>query len=150
LSIVSHRKARWWGVLLLIVVVMLAAGIGQTRPGHAILEKVGLFKEPASYTSLAFMHPTSLPVQLMSKQAAAVSFIIRNNSGISSDYQWSVSLVQGQRVRRVAAGRISVISGHATAITSSARISCAQGKVRIVVSLVKPAEHIDAWTACKS
>lgn len=150
MSKVPPRKARWWGALLLIVVVMLAAGIGQTRPGQVILKKVGLFKEPASYTSLAFMHPTSLPVQLMSKQAAAVSFIIRNNSGITSDYQWSVSLVQGQRVRRVAAGRTSVISGHAAAITSSARISCTQGKVRIVVSLVKPTEYIDAWTVCKS
>jgi hypothetical protein len=146
---VPHHAVRWREVLIPIVIVALAAGIGQTRLGHAMLERAGLVKAPASYTSLAFVHPAALPAQLTSEQAAVVSFIIDNNSGASGDYRWSVSLIQGQRVHRMAAGHVSVLPRQAAAITRSAQIFCTQGPVRIVVSLVNPAEHIDAWTACK-
>jgi hypothetical protein len=146
---VSHHAVRWRKVLIPIIVAALAAGIGQTRLGYAMLERAGLVKTPPSYTSLAFAHPAALPAQLTSEQVTAVSFIIGNNSGASGNYQWSVSLIQGQRVHRMAAGHVSVLPRQAAAITRSAQVSCTQGPVRIVVSLVRPAEHIDAWTACR-
>ena len=115
-----------------------------------MLAKLGLFEQPASYTSLAFLHPTTLTEKLPEKQATVpVSFVISNTGGVPHDYQWSVSLVQGQQTRHVAAGSAQVASGKGATITSAARISCTQGKVQILVSLARPAEHIDALTACR-
>lgn len=134
---------------ILIAAVVLAAGIGQTGVGHDVLGKLGLFEEPASYTSLAFLHPSTLTEQLHQKQTTVpVSFVIRNTGSTPHNYQWSVSLIQGQQTRHVAAGNARVASGNGTTITSAARISCTQGQVRIVVSLARPAEYIDAWMAC--
>lgn len=133
---------------MLIAAVVLAAGIGQTGLGHDMLGKLGLFEQPASFTSLAFQHPGSLPAQLTKNATVPVSFVIRNTGGTPRDYQWSVSVVQGQQTRHVAVGSARVASGNGTTITSTARISCTQRQVRIVVSLARPAEYIDAWMAC--
>jgi hypothetical protein len=149
LSALSHRTSRWRGLVTLIAIIILAAGVGQTSFGHDILGKTGLFEEPASYTSLAFLHPGSLAGQLTSKQVT-VSFIIRNAGDTPHDYQWSMSLAQGKRTRQIAGGTTRVASGNGTAITRAATISCTQGQARIVVSLAHPAEYIDAWLACKS
>ena len=149
MSALWHRMSRWRGVVALIAVIVLAAGVGQTSFGHEILGKAGLFEEPASYTSLAFLHPGSLPEQLTSRPVT-VSFIIRNAGDTPHDYQWSVSLIQGQQTRQIAAGTARVASGNGTAITRAAAISCTQGQVQIAVTLAHPAEHIDAWLACKS
>jgi hypothetical protein len=130
---------------------VLAAGLGQTSAGHATLRAMGLFEAPTSYTSLAFLRPQPLPPQLASKRANVdVSFVIQNANGTPRDYQWSVLLDQGQRTRRAAVGSIRVASGRRAVITRSVGIKCAGGKVRIVVSLARPAEFIDAWTACRS
>ena len=145
---VSHHVVRWRGLITLIAVITLAAGMGQTSFGHAILAKVGLFEEPASYTSLAFLRPQSLP-KLSSRQApVVVSFVIHNAGGIASEYQWSILLVQGQRTRHTAAGNVRVAAGREASITRFVTIPCTQGQVRIVVSLERPAESIDALTAC--
>jgi hypothetical protein len=151
LSVVPHRMVRWRGAVTLIAVILLAFGLGQTSLGHTILGKAGLFKEPTSYTSLAFLHPQPLPPQLRSRKATVdVSFAIHNGGGTAHDYRWSVMLVQAQHSHPVAAGVARVPPGGRVAITRSARISCARGNVKIVVNLARPAEFIDAWTACPS
>ena len=151
MSAVSHRAVRWQGVVTLTTAIVLAAGLGQTSLGHAILGRVGLFQEPTSYTSLAFLNPQSLPEKLNSKQATVgVSFVIHNTDGIPHDYQWSVLLVQGRRTHHVVAGSVRIASGSGVAITRSASIFCTRGQVRIVVRLARPAEFIDAWTTCSS
>lgn len=149
LSAVSHSAVRWWGLATFVAVVALAAGIGQTTAGHAVLREAGLFAEPASYTSLAFQKPQRLTEQLRSERAEAdVSFVIRNMGSTPGDYQWSIVLVQGSRTSLVAGGSVGLAAGRETAITRSAKIFCTQGQVRIVVSLARPAEHIDAIMAC--
>lgn len=149
MSAVTHRKVRWRGTAILGAVITLVAGIGQTSLGHAVLGKVGLFQEPTSYTSLAFLNPQALREQLSSTHTTiGVSFVIHNTGGIPHDYQWSLLLVQGQRTRHVAAGSVHVASEGGEAITRSARISCTKGQVQIVVRLARPAEFIDAWMAC--
>jgi hypothetical protein len=146
-----HRAVRNWGAAALIAVVALAAGIGQTSPGQEILRKTGLSSEPTTYTSLAFLNPQSLPPQLGSQPTnVEVSFMIHNGEGLARDYQWSVRLVQRRGTRSVAAGSIRVTSGGGASITRPARVICTQGQVRIVVSLVYPAESIDFWTTCRS
>jgi hypothetical protein len=148
---VLHRTVRWRSAIALVSVIVLAAGLGQTSAGHAMLRAAGLFQAPTSYTSLAFLRPKPLPTPLASKRATVdVSFVIQNANGTPRDYQWSVLLDQGQRTRRAAVGSIRVASGRGAVITRSVKINCARGKVRIVVSLARPAEYIDAWTACGS
>jgi hypothetical protein len=151
LSAVLHRMAIWRGVVALAVAVALAAGMGQTSAGKAILQKTGLFEEPTSYTSLAFLDPQFLIEQLGSKRAnVGVSFVIHNAGKTPRNYQWSVLLVQSGRTRRVVAGGVRVASGHGAAITRSAEISCTRVRVRVIVKLVRPAEFIDAWMTCFS
>lgn len=149
MSAVSHQAVRWRGLATLVAVVALAAGISQTTAGHTILREAGLFEEPASYTSLAFQYPQRLQEQLSAKRAnVGVSFVIRNAGSTPGDYQWSMLLVQGSRTSLVAAGSVGLAPGRETAITRFAKISCTQGRARIVVSLARPAEYIDAMMAC--
>jgi len=151
LSVELHRMVRRPGLVALIALVVLAAGLGQTSLGHAMLQKTGLYKEPASYTSLAFLHPQSLTEQLPSKRSnVGVSFVIRNVSGTARDYQWSVLLNQGRRTSRVAAGSVRVGSGRDVIVSRATEIFCKQGRVQFIVTLARPAESIDAWTACWS
>jgi hypothetical protein len=147
---VLHRLAGWPGVVAIVAVAAVVAGMCQTRVGHVMLRKVGLFEEPTNFTSLAFLHPQSLPKQLESKRAnVRVSFVIRNSGSTSRDYKWSVLLIHEGHIRRLDGGK-RVVSGGAAIITRSAEISCKRGRVRIVVNLARPAESIDAWTACQS
>jgi hypothetical protein len=149
LSAASQHITRWWGAAALVVGVAVAAGLGQTSVGHGVLGEVGLFEEPASYTSLAFLHPQSWPEQLKSKRAnVGISFVIHNAGSTARDYQWSVLLDRGQKTRHVDAGTLRVAAGRGAAIIRTAEISCTRGRVRIIVSLARPAESIDAWTAC--
>jgi hypothetical protein len=138
-------------MVFLAALIVLAAGIGQTSVGHAILRETGLYEVPTSYTSLAFLQPQSLPKQLASRRASIfVSFVVRNVNGASRDYQWSLVLDQAQQSRHVAAGRARVASGHGITISRSVEIVCSRGRVRIAVTLVRPAESIDAWATCWS
>ena len=140
---------RWRSAIALAVLVMLAVGLGQTGPGRSVLRKAGLLGGPASYTSLAFLHPQSLNEQLGSKRAdVAVSFVIHNAGGVPQDYRWAVLLAQGQRTRSIGSGSVRVGSGRAAAITRPAKIFCTRGRVRIAVNLARPAEWIDAWLTC--
>lgn len=146
-----QRLAEWRGLLVLIGIISLAAGIGQTSPGHAMLRAAGLFKQPATYTSLAFEDPQALGKTLPSPRAAIpVSFVIKNVGDTSRDYRWSVQVVQEKKANRIADGNVTITSGGQAVITRSAVISCSGGQARIVVSLADPAEFIDAVSACQS
>jgi hypothetical protein len=146
-----QRATRWRGLAGLAGAVVLAAAIGQTAVGHAILQRSGLFEEPVNYTSLTFGRPQSLPEQLRYRRAKVpLSFVINNVGSASRDYHWSVQLVQGRATRHVASGSVRIASGHAAEIASTADISCTQGKVRIIVSLAQPDESIDAIMSCSS
>ena len=83
------------GLILAVIVAAaaLAAGLAQTSAGHSLLQAAGLYEEPASYTSLAFTHPQSLPTHL-SPAATRVnlSFTVSNASADSRTYHWSMVL----------------------------------------------------------
>ena len=149
MSAVLQHVTRRRGLVALVGVVVLAAVVGQTAAGHAILQRAGLFEEPAIYTSLAFEHPQLLPEQLRSRRAKVpLSFVINNAGSASRDYQWSVRLVHGRVTRLLAAGSVAIASGRAAEIARTADISCAGGKVQIIVSLARPDESIDAIMSC--
>lgn len=128
---------------------MTAAGVAQTPVGHSALASAGLFNEPASYTSLAFAAPQSLPEQLQARHANLdASFRIHNSSGGSRSYQWSITVLRHGRARRVASGAVRVEPGSAATVARQVAISCAGGQLRVAVNLSRPAESIDFWTAC--
>jgi hypothetical protein len=146
-----QRAVRWRGIIALGVAAVVAAGIGQTSAGHSMLGKLGLFKEPTSYTSLAFLHPQTLAEQLSARPAKAdVAFVIQNHGATAHDYQWSLRLVHDGSSHRLAAGHVRVGSMHQAAIARSAKILCRRGQVIISVTLASPAEFIDASTTCSS
>lgn len=146
---VSHRAAGLRSGLAVAGVALLAVGIAQTTPGRTVLRKAGLLEPPASYTSLAFEHPQSLPEQLSSQRAnIPVSFQIHNNGNTGHEYEWSIVLAQGTLIQRLASGTAEAAAGHATVINRTEPVSCTQGQQRIVVRLTQPAESIDAWMTC--
>jgi hypothetical protein len=141
--------ARWWGLAGLIAAAVTAAGVAQTSGGHSALAKAGLFAEPASYTALSFAAPRSLPEQLSSPHTdLGVSFVIRNSSGASRSYGWSITVERDGRSRRVAAGDARVRAGSAATVARRVATSCMRGRLRVTVNLSSPAESIDYWTAC--
>jgi hypothetical protein len=149
LSAAWHRTTGWPAAAVLAAVVILAAGLAQTTAGHATLRTVGLFQEPTRYTSLAFSDPQALPEQLpAARVSVSVSFVIHNSGRSRRHYRWSVLLVQADRTRREAAGDTTIAAGHGAGITAPAKVSCQQGRIRIIVKLARPAETIDAWTTC--
>jgi hypothetical protein len=141
--------ARWWGLAGLIAAAVTAAGVAQTSAGHSALAKAGLFEEPASYTALSFAVPQALPEQLPSPHTdLGVSFVIRNSSGASRSYSWSITVERDGRSRRVATGDVGVRAGSAATVAKRVATSCADGRLRVAVNLSSPAESIDYWTAC--
>jgi hypothetical protein len=140
-----------WRRLVTLVAVLVAAGIGQTSLGHAILRQAGLLKEAASYTSLSFLHPQSLPEQLTSERATIdVSFVIHNAAGTANYYLWSMLLTQTGQTHRVSTHGLRIGPGDEATISRSVSVDCARGQVHIVVKLARPAESIDAWALCSS
>jgi len=128
---------------------MLLAGIAQADIGHTMLAKAGLFERPANYTSLAFAQPQTMPEQLTSQQEDVdISFKISNVGEPYHSYQWSMELVQTGHTRRIVTGGANVAPGKGVIVAKTAKISCPQGKVQVIVSLVHPAESIYAWIAC--
>ena len=141
--------ARWWGLAGLTAAAVTAAGVAQTPAGHSALASAGVFSEPASYTSLAFAAPQSLPEQLQARHANLdASFRIRNASGGSRSYQWSITVLRHGHSHRVAGGGVRVQAGSAATVARQVATSCAGGRLRVAVNLARPAESIDFSTAC--
>ena len=112
--------------------------------------KAALIGKPASYTSLAFQRPLSLPEQLSTEQTdIPIPFVIHNAGTDAHDYQWQVQLVQGTATRHVSSGTIHIASGRSALITQAVQIPCVQGQVQVIVSLALPAESIDARAECR-
>jgi hypothetical protein len=151
-----HLILRWRGIAALATIAAVAAGIGQTNVGHAMLRKVGLIERSTGYSALAFHRPTFyLPeyqqVTLGQKQTSfLVPFTIVNASGAPHNYRWSMLVIQEGRARREHAGSVHLLPGNQAERSPVAMISCPLGRARIVVSLNRPAETIEAWTACSS
>lgn len=151
MSAVSHRLVKWRGTVALVAVIVLAMSIAQTSTGHAVLRKAGLFEQPASYTSLAFHTPQSLPEQLSSQLAnVVISFDIRNVSRTVLEYQWIILLTEGTASNRLSEGDVQILPGRGATITRTTLISCTQSRVRIAVTLTRPSESIDSWVSCTS
>ena len=148
LSMAVYPAMRRRTFLVLVALIALAAGLAQTSVGNTMLRKAGLVEEPASYTSLAFLHPQSLPEQLKSKRHVPIAFVIHNAGSTPRVYEWSVLLAQGPRTHQLAAGNVRVASRHGAIVMRSLQVLCTRGRMQIVVMLTHPAQSIDAWAEC--
>lgn len=151
LSEASFHAARWRGASVLVISLVMIAGLAQTSAGHVVLQKLGLFKKPAAFTSLAFSNPRSLPAQINQKRTSvSVSFVIRNVSGTSHDYAWRLLLSESGETRTVATGGVRIGPKGESRVSRRVRITCTAKtqRNRIVVDLVDPAESVYAWSTC--
>lgn len=146
---VRIRSLIIWVVIL--AAVASVAGIAQTSVGHYVLRGVGLYKAPASYTSLAFTDPQSLPTRLSSAPTRLqMSFALSNTSADPRTYHWSIVLQGMDHARRLAAGEIQIPAGNRVTVTRTIKASCTSGQARMTVQIVAPAESIDFWMTCSS
>lgn len=141
---------RTWTSLIASAAVLAVVGLAQTPVGRAALRGAGLDQAPTAYTALSFTRPQSLPAQLPDQHLTLrVAFTIRNVSGGTRGYRWSLTAAQaGRPVGRGATGTTSLAPG-ATAILSPALpLTCTRGQLRVTVRLASPAETIDFLTRC--
>jgi hypothetical protein len=138
--------------LILVTIVAaaaLAAGLAQTSAGQSVLRRAGLAQHPASYTSLAFADPQSLPTRLSAAPTrVSVPFAVTNTSAGLRSYHWSIVLDRAGRTDPLAAGEVAVPAGDRAAVAATVTASCAAGQARMTVRLTAPAEAIDFWLAC--
>lgn len=140
---------RHWGLAALIVVVLACTGMAQTPSGHALLRVAGLYEEPASYTALSFSSPQTLTNAVFTKKArVSVPFTIRNVSGASRTYDWSIDVVHGRVSQVSSKGSVTVAAQGTANVTRSLSTTCPSGRIQLVVRLASPAESIDFWVAC--
>ena len=141
--------AKGWRALVLVVLVAFAVELAQTGSGHALLQKAGLLKAPASYTTLSFEHPQLLPRQLTAKKSSVnISFLIHNATGSPHTYNWQVHVVHGKGSTPVASGWALVSAGASAKVSRAIRTSCVSGKVDFVIKLAAQQESINFWSAC--
>lgn len=140
---------RWGGPFALIAVVAVIVSLAQTGPGYALLKDAGLYKEPASYTELAFSAPANLPARLTSKETSVrLAFRIRNVSGSSRGYRWSVVLVHAGRSKVAASGAVAVPAQGQISVAKTLPLTCTGGRLQVIVRLADPRESVDFWATC--
>ncbi len=127
----------------------LAAGLAQTTAGHDLLGRAGLYQKPASYTSLAFADPQSLPAHLEAAPTrVSVPFTVTSTSAGPRSYRWSIVLEAAGRDYRLAAGQVRIPASGRRTVAGTVTASCASGQARMTIQLAAPAESIDFWLAC--
>ena len=142
---------KWWSTLAFAALLMTGVGLAQTGAGRALLQDVGLVQAPRSYTELAFTAPGSLPDQLTSSHTdIKVSFGIRNASGSSRTYQWSIAFARSGQSTVKASGVVKTSAQGTATVVKTVKAACVGGRLQVVVHLASPAESIAFWTACPS
>lgn len=138
-------------LVAIVAAVAVAVGLAQTSAGHSLLREAGLHEEPASYTSLAFTNPQSLPTRLSpAPSRVRMSFAVSNASADPRTYHWSVVLQRTRHTYRLAAGEVRVSAEDRVTVVRTVTASCTTGQVRMTVRIATPAESIDFLVACSS
>jgi hypothetical protein len=135
-------------------VLAAAAALAQTPAGHAVLRGAGLEQAPPSYAGLSFAQPQSLPARLPAPHTTVhVPFTIRNDSGATQSYYWSLSATHtgrpaGGAAARPVGGRTTLTPGATATLNPVLPLTCTGGQLRVSVHLASPAESIDFLTDC--
>jgi hypothetical protein len=138
-----------WSAVGLVAVVVAAAVLAQTGAGRALTREMGLTRTPPAYAQLSFAQPQSLPGSLTAPDTTlSVPFEIRNSSAAGRTYQWSVTLVHGRSIQRLAMGGTRVPAGGSVTTDPTVTVSCTGGRARLDVGLASPHESIDFYLTC--
>lgn len=155
-----HGHARRGAVAtsLILLLVLGAAGLAQTSRGKKILRQVGISSRARPYTALSFSNPSGLPAaDEPGRGEQSVSFIIHNAGANRLRYQWLIAV--GSSAPAVS-GSITVAAGQSITVSRRVSLPCSTGgaagrsahrwtRVRLEVSLNRPAESIGYWSGCR-
>lgn len=148
----GRYRSRWpW--LALIAIVLVYAGGAQTGRGRDVLSRLGLSVQADRYTALSFTDPNGLGEQ--KGDPVTARFAVANHEGEDRDYQWTVSVGDGDDRRTVTEG-VSAADDGATIVVDpvvpnpcpTSDGSAAPTRERITVSLAAPAQSIGFWLTC--
>lgn len=131
--------------------LLIFVGVSQLSLGRPWLRDVGLTSTVGSYTALAFQNPQSIPTHLKTARTRLnVDFTITNASAEAQQYKWTLLVIQGKDTRRAGTGTAYAAAGQTTPVADPIEIECRNGQLQMIISLAKPAEHIDAWMTCNA
>lgn len=132
----EHGRRRRRPYILLLVALLAATGLGQTPPGRNFLRSAGVTGPTGHYSELAFSTPGDLARELYPGDALpALPFLVRNATGATRTYHWTVELTGSGAPRQVAAGQATLLDGGGITITPQGRVACTTGPVRVTVRL---------------
>jgi hypothetical protein len=146
------RVPAWWRVPAgLAVGAGIVLVLAQTGAGRFVMRETGLETPLTSYTALSFTDPNALPLEghlPLGHVSVDVGFALRNASQATGRYQWTIRLVDGNRVTPVATGRATVQAGGTVDESRIGTGMCLSGRLKVVVSLASPVESIDLMESC--
>lgn len=142
----GHGGSRRRSYIVLLIALLVVTGFSQTPPGRALLGLAGVTASGGAYSELAFGAPKDLPRELFpGDPLPPLPFVVRNVTGETHTYRWTVGLAGAADEHRVAAGHATVIDGSTVTIMPSGRVVCAAGPVRVTVRLDE--DHVIAYQA---
>jgi len=144
------KPVAWWrvpiGVVAVAVIVLVFA---QTAAGQQVMRRAGLEGPASSYTALSFTNPGALQGHLpLGHFSTRVGFALENDSQTSNHYQWTIQMIDGKHVTKVATGQATVGGGDTIDESRTVTGMCQSGNLKLVVSLAAPAESIDFMAHC--
>lgn len=142
----GHGGSRRRSYIVLLIALLVVTGFSQTPPGRALLGLAGVTASGGAYSELAFGAPKDLPRELFpGDPLPPLPFVVRNVTGETHTYRWTVGLAGSVDEHQVAAGRATVIDGSTVTIVPRGRVACAVGPVRVTVRLDE--DHVIAYQA---
>jgi hypothetical protein len=148
---ITRPMALWFRLTVIVVGFLLVMGVVQSNFVRPLWRAIGVIGPPQSYTAISFENPRDLPTELSGKQpTVTAAFMISNKTADPQNYAWAVSVVEGDTVRGSSSGNINVAAGQAALVSRQIKINCKPGQVKLMVSLIRPKEHIDAFMNCVS
>jgi hypothetical protein len=131
----------------LAIAALAAAGLAQTDPGRALLDRAGVAAPVEPYTELAFANPAALPPPVRNGRIS-VAFTIRNAEVDERLYAWEVTTrVQPEPDRRLANGTLALGVGQTRQVRKSIPVECDGRRQRVAITL-GPRQTIGFWLRC--
>ena len=136
-----HRRSRpWWPFVVPLAVAALLVMLAFPGARHQL--DVSLVRQPARYTTLAFVEPTALPTVIVAGKPLAFRFSVGNNEGSTVAYRYFVLATPSKKSSIFTGGSVAVREGRTRSVRVSAVPTCSGSPCRISVLLVN-VESID-------
>lgn len=150
----AHRARSRIAVTVACLGLALAlAGLAQSSAGQQVTHQLGLFAPSEPYTELYFTDPRSVAADTegyaTDGRRTTVSFAIRNDRHVGTQYGWAISV--GATV--TARGSAQLLPKQHAVVARPVLTGCLASsrprRVRITVALTRPAQSIGYWFTCR-